>query len=103
MKNNFKNLGLVTNISYAHIKNFNSLKGVANAKSELINNITENGTIILNADDKFFKFFKSKSIKNKLWPLGSDIEFIPGHGPSSTFAQERATNAFVADSILMNN
>ena len=44
-----------------------------------------------------------KSIKNKLWPLGSDIEFIPGHGPSSTFAQERATNAFVADSILMNN
>lgn len=43
------------------------------------------------------------SIKNKLWPLGSDIEFIPGHGPNSTFAQERATNAFVADSILMNN
>ncbi|MDB4661751.1 MBL fold metallo-hydrolase [Gammaproteobacteria bacterium] len=42
------------------------------------------------------------SIKNKLWPLGSDIEFIPGHGPKSTFAQERATNAFVADSILMN-
>ena len=42
------------------------------------------------------------SIKNKLWPLGSDIEFIPGHGPNSTFAQERATNAFVADSILMN-
>lgn len=43
------------------------------------------------------------SIKNKLWPLGSDIEFIPGHGPNSTFAQERATNAFVADSILMNS
>jgi glyoxylase-like metal-dependent hydrolase (beta-lactamase superfamily II) len=43
------------------------------------------------------------SIKNKLWPLGSDIEFIPGHGPNSTFAQERATNAFVADSILINN
>ncbi|MDB3996751.1 MBL fold metallo-hydrolase [Gammaproteobacteria bacterium] len=42
------------------------------------------------------------SIKNKLWPLGSDIEFIPGHGPNSTFSQERATNAFVADSILMN-
>ena len=59
-------VGIITNISYAHIKNFNNLKGVANAKSELINNITENGTIILNADDKFFKFFKSKSIKNKL-------------------------------------
>ena len=44
-----------------------------------------------------------ESIKNKLWPLGHDIEFIPGHGPNSTFAQERAANAFVADSILLNN
>ena len=44
-----------------------------------------------------------ESIKNKLWPLGHDIEFIPGHGPNSTFAQERATNAFVADSILVNH
>ena len=44
-----------------------------------------------------------ESIKNKLWPLGHDIEFIPGHGPSSTFAQERAANAFVADSILLNH
>jgi glyoxylase-like metal-dependent hydrolase (beta-lactamase superfamily II) len=41
-----------------------------------------------------------ESIKNKLWPLGHDIEFIPGHGPNSTFAQERAVNAFVADSLL---
>ena len=44
-----------------------------------------------------------ESIKNKLWPLGHDIEFIPGHGPNSTFAQERATNAFVADNILLNH
>ena len=44
-----------------------------------------------------------ESIKNKLWPLGNDIEFIPGHGPNSTFAQERAANAFVADSILLNH
>ena len=44
-----------------------------------------------------------ESIKNKLWPLGHDVEFIPGHGPNSTFAQERAANAFVADSILLNN
>ena len=44
-----------------------------------------------------------ESVKNKLWPLGHDIEFIPGHGPNSTFAQERAVNAFVADSILLNH
>ena len=44
-----------------------------------------------------------ESIKNKLWPLGKEIEFIPGHGPNSTFGQERKTNAFVADSILNLN
>jgi hydroxyacylglutathione hydrolase len=37
------------------------------------------------------------AIKTKLWPLGDDVTFIPGHGPTSTFGQERKTNAFVAD------
>ena len=40
------------------------------------------------------------SVQNKLWPLGNDIEFIPGHGPVSTFEIERKTNPFVSDSIL---
>lgn len=37
------------------------------------------------------------SIRVKLFPLGDDIEFIPGHGPMSTFGHERQTNPFVAD------
>ena len=37
------------------------------------------------------------SIKEKLWPLGDDVEFVPGHGPMSTFGEERKTNPFVAD------
>ena len=37
------------------------------------------------------------SIRDKLFPLGDDITFIPGHGPTSTFGQERLTNPFVAD------
>lgn len=37
------------------------------------------------------------SIKEKLFPLGDDIRFIPGHGPESTFGEERRTNPFVAD------
>ncbi|MEM7663667.1 MAG: MBL fold metallo-hydrolase [Pseudomonadota bacterium] len=40
------------------------------------------------------------SIVRNLWPLGDDMRFIPGHGPPSTFGQERKTNAFVADAIL---
>lgn len=38
------------------------------------------------------------SIRTKLFPLGDEITFIPGHGPTSTFGQERQNNPFVADS-----
>ena len=40
------------------------------------------------------------SITDKLWPLGDDMRFVPGHGPMSTFGQERQDNAFVADHII---
>ncbi len=39
------------------------------------------------------------SITGKLWPLGDDVTFVPGHGPTSTFGRERASNPFVADRI----
>ncbi|WJT00168.1 MBL fold metallo-hydrolase [Novosphingobium humi] len=35
------------------------------------------------------------SITKKLWPLGKDITFVPGHGPCSTFGHEMLTNPFV--------
>ncbi|NVK42416.1 MAG: MBL fold metallo-hydrolase [Oceanospirillaceae bacterium] len=37
------------------------------------------------------------SIRNKLFPLGDDVTFIPGHGPLSTFGEERRNNPFVSD------
>ncbi|ADN75556.1 beta-lactamase domain protein [Ferrimonas balearica DSM 9799] len=40
------------------------------------------------------------SITQKLWPLGSDVYFVPGHGPGATFADERRSNPFVADQVL---
>lgn len=40
------------------------------------------------------------SITERLWPLGLDITFIPGHGPTSTFGQEKQTNPFVSDTAL---
>ena len=40
------------------------------------------------------------SISSKLWPLGNDVEFICGHGPNSTFGNERASNPFVSDAAL---
>lgn len=40
------------------------------------------------------------SITEKLWPMGDDTAFVPGHGPMSTFGQERRTNPFVSDAAL---
>ena len=60
------NIGIITNISYAHAKNFNNILGIAKAKSEIIKNIKKDGFIILNADDKFFSFHSKISQKRKL-------------------------------------
>lgn len=38
-----------------------------------------------------------RSIREKLFPLGDDIHFVPGHGPMSTFGEERQTNPYVGE------
>ena len=39
------------------------------------------------------------SIRTRLWPMGDDTVFVPGHGPESTFGRERRTNPYVADGV----
>ena len=56
-------IAIITNISEAHFENFNTLKDIAKAKAEIIDNILENGNIILNKDDKFFTFLSDKARK----------------------------------------
>jgi len=40
------------------------------------------------------------AIRNRLFPLGDDVQFVPGHGPISTFGNERQHNPFVADRLF---
>ena len=40
------------------------------------------------------------AITQKLWPLGDNVTFVPGHGPTSTFGQERKTNPYVSDAAM---
>jgi len=40
------------------------------------------------------------TITTRLWPLGDDMQFVPGHGPMSTFGWERKTNPYVCDLAL---
>ena len=46
------------------LKNFNTLKDIAKAKAEIIDNVLDNG-IVLNKDDKFFNFLSNKAKKRK--------------------------------------
>jgi len=41
-----------------------------------------------------------ESITERLWPMGGETAFVPGHGPMSTFGHERATNPLVGDAAL---
>tara|TARA_B100000780_G_scaffold98266_1_gene68588 strand:- start:785 stop:3637 length:2853 start_codon:yes stop_codon:yes gene_type:complete len=59
-------VGVITNVSYAHAKNFKNIKQIALAKSEIINNIKSGGSLILNADDFFYDFHKKIAKKKKI-------------------------------------
>ena len=59
-------IGVITNIGEAHLENFKNIRGIANAKSEIIENIETGGTLVLNRDDKFFNFLYQKAKLNSL-------------------------------------
>ncbi len=67
-------LGVITNIGEAHIENFRNIHGIARAKSEIIESIKPGGTIILNRDDKFYKFLYkiAKSHKLNIFTFGKN-------------------------------
>jgi hydroxyacylglutathione hydrolase len=41
-----------------------------------------------------------RSIRGKLFPLGDDVRFLPGHGPLSSFGDERRANPYVSDAAV---
>ena len=59
-------ISIITNINYAHVQNFKNINQIALAKAEIIYNTKTNGSVILNADDKFFKLHQKIALKKKL-------------------------------------
>ena len=69
-------LGIITNVGEAHLENFKNVRGIAKAKSEIIESIERGGKIILNRDDKFFNFLyqKAKSYNLEIITFGKHRE-----------------------------
>ncbi len=67
-------LGVITNISYAHAKNFKNIKNIADAKAEIMNNIKKDGTLILNMDDNFYNYHKNLALNKKLKVISYSIK-----------------------------
>jgi UDP-N-acetylmuramoyl-tripeptide--D-alanyl-D-alanine ligase len=80
------NFGVVTNVGYAHIENFDSIEGIAAAKRELIEELGPGGTAALNADDPrvaaFAEVHPGRTITYGLSPgaqiRAEDVQFEPG-------------------------
>ncbi len=69
-------ISVITNVNYAHAKNFKNINQIAIAKSEIIHNTKKNGYIVLNADDNFFKLHKKLALKNNLKIISFGIKNI---------------------------
>ncbi len=68
------NVGLITNVNYAHAKNFKNIKQIALAKAEIIKNILPKGFIVLNADDVFFRLHKKIALRNNINVISFSIK-----------------------------
>ena len=67
-------VGIITNISYAHSKNFKNIKMIASAKAEIMNNIVQGGSVVLNMDDSFYAYHKNIAVKKKLKVISFGIK-----------------------------
>ncbi|MDN3679891.1 MBL fold metallo-hydrolase [Vibrio tapetis subsp. quintayensis] len=71
----------------------------ASAKLAFVGDVLFNGSIGRTDFPKGDLNTLMESIKGKLWPLGNETTFVPGHGPESTFGKERVSNPYVADEM----
>ena len=103
-------VSVITNVNYAHIKNFKNIKQIALAKSEIIYNTRSNGHVILNADDNFFKLHNAIAKKRKLKVISfgiknnkANIKFINIKKASRNFIISIKFNNLKKSFIISNN
>ncbi|MDO9464471.1 MAG: UDP-N-acetylmuramoyl-tripeptide--D-alanyl-D-alanine ligase [bacterium] len=81
----YPDIAVITNINIAHMQYFKTVRGLVNAKAKLLDFVTKEGAVILNADDKYFSFLKANAkcrvisfgIKNKADVMAENISLLP--------------------------
>ena len=108
------NISVITNVNYAHAKNFKNINQIALAKSEIIKNTKRNGHVVLNADDFFFEFHKKIALKNNLKVISfglknqkSNIKFMDIYRKSKIFEiiiclKNRKKSFFISNNFQNN-
>ena len=81
-------IAVITNAGAAHLEGFGSLRGVAQAKGELLDHLPRAGAAVLNADDRYFGEWRSRSTAGETIAFGTspaadcrvvgDVELTPG-------------------------
>ena len=70
-------IALLLNASAAHIEGFGSLDGIAEAKAEIFESLSESGTAILNKDDAYYEYWLQRIKKRHVveFSLSSEADF----------------------------
>ena len=103
-------VSVITNINYAHAKNFRNINQIALAKSEIIHNTKPKGQVVLNADDNFFKLHKKLALKNNLKVISfgvksqkSDVKFVNIKREGKNYKINIKTNNLKKFFLISNN
>ena len=81
----YPDIAVITNINIAHMQYFKTVRNLVNAKAKLLDFVSKEGTVILNADDKYFSFLKAMAkcrvisfgIKSRADVMAEDISILP--------------------------
>jgi UDP-N-acetylmuramoyl-tripeptide--D-alanyl-D-alanine ligase len=82
-------IGVVTNVGYAHVEFFDSIEGIALAKRELIESLPPSGTAVLNADDeRVVRFAAVHPVRSITYGFSEDATICAEQIDSSHFRCE---------------
>lgn len=80
-------IAVITNAAPAHLEGFKTIAGVAKAKGELIATVSDQGTVILNADDDYFDMWKGAAEYKHMLSFGfseqADVRAVPASSDST--------------------